>query len=191
MGLLDKMRAAGAERREAVASAARERVEADRVSARERAEAADAAQRERTIDPAVRIGQPAWRTVLAANGIGPEAIEAVLDGNGGTIFSPGASSVGMPRMLHIDIGAVVIAPDLLAYIFRGDHGLEIKARRRSELDELRRQESGSSVQIVFELDRSFPDRGGQLGRADNWDIRAPNRDPDAVRAVFLASGFDV
>jgi hypothetical protein len=56
---------------------------------------------------------------------------------------------------------------------------------------MRKANLDGSVWVVFENDRSFPDRGGQISRADNQEIRAPNPDPDSIREVLLNAGYSV
>jgi|GEM_PF-6276751 hypothetical protein len=192
MGILDKMKAKAAERREAAELAAREKAAAEQSAARQRAEDDAAAKADRALDPAARIQQPGWAAALSASGIEPATVQAVVDGNGGTICSPGSSGIGMPNRRSVGIGVVALTTDdKLAYVLGTENGIEVVIRRRSELAQMRKANMDGSVWVVFENDRSFPDRGGQIGRADNWEIRAPNHDPDAIRAVFLKAGYSV
>ncbi|MDQ1710815.1 MAG: hypothetical protein QOE45_265 [Frankiaceae bacterium] len=178
MGAFDRLMAKANERREAKDSAARRQAEAEA-----------AKQAEGALDPAARIEQPEWVAALTASGVESGAIQAVLDGNGGTIYSP--ASGPMPSMRRVDVGAVVLAGDRLAYALRGNNGVEVLVRRRSEVDQMRKANMDGSVWVVFENDRSFPDRGNQTGRADSWEIRAPNHDPNAIRTTFIQAGYSV
>jgi hypothetical protein len=95
-------------------------------------------------------------------------------------------------MRHVDIGVVVLTTDdRVVYAIRADSDIEVVVRQRTDVAEMRKANMDGSVWLVFEGDRSFPDRGGQVGRADNWELRAPNHDPDAVRSVFLRAGYEV
>ncbi len=192
MGIFDKMKAKAAERRNAEAVAARQRAEEAELAARKRADAEAANEAERSLDPTARIQLPAWASALTSSGIEPSTIQAVLDGNGGTIFTPGSSPIGMPLMRKARVGTVVLTmDDKLAYVLRTDSGIEVVVRRRSEVAQMRKANSDGAVWVVLEGDRCFPDRGDQPGRADNWDLPVPNRDPDAIRAVFRQAGYNV
>lgn len=158
---------------------------------RERTEASAAARADEALDPAARLKEPAWDAALRANGIEPAVISAVVDGDGGSINTPGSSSIGMPNMRHVSVGTVVLTTEILAYAFRSGKGVDVIVRRRTEIDEMRKSNMGGSVWVVFEGDRSFPDRGDQIGRADNWELRAPDHHPDAVRSIFVTAGYDV
>jgi hypothetical protein len=192
MGVFDKMKAKAAARRAADEVAARQRAADAQAVARELAEDEAAKKAERELDPAARIQQPSWIAALSASGVDLSSVQAVLDGSGGTIFTPGGSAIGMPKMRNVGIGCVVLTTDdKLAYVLRSDAGVDVVVRKKSEVAQMRKANSDRSVWIVFEGDRSFPDRGDQVGRADNWDLPVRDGNPNAIRAVFLKAGYSV
>jgi hypothetical protein len=94
-------------------------------------------------------------------------------------------------MVHVGVGSIVLTADVFASVFRAGTEIEVVVRRRSEVDQMCKANLDGSVWVVFENDRSFPDRGGQISRADNQEIRAPNPDPDSIREVLLNAGYSV
>lgn len=189
MGWLEDRKRHAAERREARELAAREEQEAANRRREDEDRIAQAVQLERELAPADRIAQPAWTEALTNSGIEPGMILAVVDGRNGAIHTPASS--GTPNRRSVRVGAVVLTADRLAYAFRGESGVEVVTRNASEVDEMRKAGMDGSVWVVFENDRSFPQRGGQIHRADNWEIWVEDHNPDSIRTTFLQAGYDV
>ncbi len=179
MGLLDKFKARAEERQQAAM-----------IAERAREDAAAEERKERELDPVERIKQPEWANALVAAGIDPSTVVGVVNGCSGTINTAGVSS--LPDQRRVGIGVVVLTnAGKLAYALRSGGGVEVVVRRNAEIEQMRKSNMGGTVWVVFEGDRCFPDRGGVLHLADNWELPAANHQPDAVRKVFLAAGYSV